>query len=96
MKNRIMIVGGGTGGTFVANLPARKLRREIAAGQVELVLISNHRCITTNRRLCMSRLISSIIMSWPGLNGIRGYFSPPPNRYASATTSDCTRHSVAD
>jgi sulfide:quinone oxidoreductase len=35
-----MIVGGGTGGTFVANLPARKLRREIDAGQVELVLIS--------------------------------------------------------
>ena len=40
MKNRIMIVGGGTGGTIVANLLARKLRREIAAGQVELVLIS--------------------------------------------------------
>ena len=40
MKNRIMIVGGGTGGTIVANLLARKLRREIAVGQVELVLIS--------------------------------------------------------
>lgn len=40
MKNRIMIVGGGTGGTIVANLLARKLRREIASGQVELVLIS--------------------------------------------------------
>lgn len=40
MKNRIMIVGGGTGGTIVANLLARKLRREIASGQVELMLIS--------------------------------------------------------
>ncbi|TAM63021.1 MAG: NAD(P)/FAD-dependent oxidoreductase, partial [Chloroflexota bacterium] len=36
---RIVIVGGGVGGTLTANLLGRKLRREIALGQVTLTVI---------------------------------------------------------
>lgn len=52
MKNRIIIVGGGTGGTIVANLLARKLRREIAAGQVELMLIAGGALLQTGVYVC--------------------------------------------
>lgn len=37
---RIVIVGGGTGGTILANNLARRLRREIGAGQVSVTLLS--------------------------------------------------------
>jgi len=38
---RILIVGGGTGGTILANNLARRLRSEIGAGKVRLALISD-------------------------------------------------------
>lgn len=37
---RIVVVGGGTGGTILANNLARRLRREIEAGQVSVTLLS--------------------------------------------------------
>ena len=37
--DRILILGGGVGGTIVANLLARKLRKDIDGGQVELTLV---------------------------------------------------------
>ena len=37
---RILVVGGGTGGTIVANNLARRLAREIRAGKVRLTLLS--------------------------------------------------------
>lgn len=37
--DRILILGGGVGGTIVANLLARKLRSEIDDGQVELTVV---------------------------------------------------------
>jgi len=36
---RIVVLGGGVGGTLAANLLARRLRRQIGAGEVELTLI---------------------------------------------------------
>lgn len=36
---RIVVLGGGVGGTLAANLLARRLRRRIGAGEVELTLI---------------------------------------------------------
>jgi sulfide:quinone oxidoreductase len=39
---RILIVGGGVGGTLVANLVQRKLHREIDAGDVAVTLIDEH------------------------------------------------------
>lgn len=41
MLNRIVIVGGGTGGTILANLLASKLHRDILERKVELILISD-------------------------------------------------------
>ncbi|MBP6562086.1 MAG: NAD(P)/FAD-dependent oxidoreductase [Neisseriaceae bacterium] len=41
MKKRILIVGGGTGGTMLANLLARKLQKDILSKQVELTLLSD-------------------------------------------------------
>lgn len=41
MKKRILIVGGGTGGTMLANLLARKLQKEILGKQVDLTLLSD-------------------------------------------------------
>ncbi|MBP6115208.1 MAG: NAD(P)/FAD-dependent oxidoreductase [Neisseriaceae bacterium] len=41
MKKRILIVGGGTGGTMLANLLARKLQKEILSKQVDLTLLSD-------------------------------------------------------
>lgn len=40
MRKRIVIVGGGTGGTILANLLAAKLHREIINNKVELLMIS--------------------------------------------------------
>lgn len=37
--DRVVILGGGVGGTIVANILARKLRADIDQGQVELVLV---------------------------------------------------------
>ena len=37
--NRVLILGGGVGGTLVANLLVRKLRREIARGEAEVTLV---------------------------------------------------------
>ena len=36
---RILILGGGVGGTLTANLVSRKLKREIAAGEVEVTVV---------------------------------------------------------
>src|SRR3990172_8287728 len=36
---RILIIGGGVGGTIVANLVSRKLRRQIDAGEVEVTVV---------------------------------------------------------
>jgi sulfide:quinone oxidoreductase len=36
---RVLIIGGGVGGTIVANLLARRLRRQIDAGDVDITLI---------------------------------------------------------
>ncbi len=41
MKQRIVIVGGGTGGTILANLLAAKLHREIINNKIELLMISD-------------------------------------------------------
>ncbi|WP_161545164.1 FAD/NAD(P)-binding oxidoreductase [Serratia marcescens] len=41
MRQRIIIVGGGTGGTILANLLAAKLHREIINNKVELLMISD-------------------------------------------------------
>lgn len=41
MKKRIIIVGGGIGGTMTANTMVAKLYKEIRAGQVEVMMISN-------------------------------------------------------
>lgn len=41
MLNRIVIIGGGTGGTILANLLAAKLHRDILENKVELILISD-------------------------------------------------------
>lgn len=41
MRQRIIIVGGGTGGTILANLLATKLHREIINNKVELLMISD-------------------------------------------------------
>jgi sulfide:quinone oxidoreductase len=37
---KILVVGGGTGGTIVANNLARRLAREIASGKVEMTMLS--------------------------------------------------------
>ncbi len=39
---RILILGGGVGGTLTANLLARKLRRRIDAGTVEVIVVDAH------------------------------------------------------
>lgn len=41
MRQRIVIVGGGTGGTILANVLAEKLHREIINNKVELLMISD-------------------------------------------------------
>lgn len=41
MRSRIIIVGGGTGGTILANLLAAKLHREVINNQVEIMMISD-------------------------------------------------------
>lgn len=41
MSKRIAILGGGTGGTTLANRLARKLSKEVEEGEVEILLISN-------------------------------------------------------
>ncbi|CNF08942.1 FAD/NAD(P)-binding oxidoreductase [Yersinia nurmii] len=41
MKYRIVIIGGGTGGTILANLLAGKLRRDIVSKKVEIILMSD-------------------------------------------------------
>lgn len=41
MAKRIVVLGGGSGGTMVANRLGRQLNREIKNGEVEVVLISN-------------------------------------------------------
>ncbi len=41
MMKRVLILGGGTGGTIVANQMARRLRPDIDAGEVEITIISD-------------------------------------------------------
>lgn len=41
MRQRIIIIGGGTGGTILANLLAAKLHQEIINNKVELLMISD-------------------------------------------------------
>ena len=36
---RVLILGGGVGGTIVANLVSRKLRHQIDAGEVEVTVV---------------------------------------------------------
>ena len=40
--NRILVLGGGVGGTLVANLLAKKLRSRIAFGDVDITLVDEH------------------------------------------------------
>ena len=38
---RVLVVGGGVGGTLAANLVSRKLRKRIAAGEAEVTVVDS-------------------------------------------------------
>ncbi len=41
MSKRVVVVGGGVGGTIIANLLAKKMRNELKKGEVVIEIVSD-------------------------------------------------------
>lgn len=53
MSKRIVVVGGGVGGTMLANQLVSKLYPEVSRGEVSVTLLSDSLTITTSLPSCM-------------------------------------------